>query len=152
MPLKYGWIIISVITRYMYSVDNIVLYPSVTNMTEIWQACLMIRIPLQAYIIFVWRKHENMSPCTGSRVYFRHQWIASCAGTQFPTWATPPPTIMPSVLAIRSWPTRRKNGLALAVWYRTPAQQWALVNNLVIPVRYVFSCRTRIINEDVFVD
>ena len=28
-------------------------------------------------LIFVWRKHENMSPCTGFRVITSYEWIAS---------------------------------------------------------------------------
>ena len=34
-------------------------------------------------IIFVWRRHENMSPCTGSRVMTSYERITSCAATQF---------------------------------------------------------------------
>ena len=39
-------------------------------------------------IIFIWRKHENMSPCTGNRVITSYERIASCAGTQFRSWAS----------------------------------------------------------------
>ena len=34
---------------------------------------------------FVWRKHENMSPCTGSRVNTSYERIASRAGSLFRT-------------------------------------------------------------------
>ena len=34
-------------------------------------------------IISLWRKHGNMSLCTGSRANASYGWIASCAGTQF---------------------------------------------------------------------
>ena len=34
-------------------------------------------------IIFVWRKQENISPCTGSRMITSFERIASSAGTQF---------------------------------------------------------------------
>ena len=39
-------------------------------------------------IIFIWRKHENMSPCTGNRVITSYERIASCAGTQFRSLAS----------------------------------------------------------------
>ena len=39
-------------------------------------------------IIFVWRKHENMSPCTGSSVNTSYERVASCAGCQFLTRAS----------------------------------------------------------------
>ena len=37
---------------------------------------------------FVWRKYENMSPCTGSTVITSYDQIVSCAGTQFGWWAS----------------------------------------------------------------
>ena len=42
----------------------------------IWQIKLEV-------LIFVWRKHEDMSQCTGSKVNTSNEWIASCAGSQF---------------------------------------------------------------------
>ena len=34
-------------------------------------------------IIFIWRKHENMSPYTDSRVITSYERIAPCSGTEF---------------------------------------------------------------------
>ena len=45
---------------------------------------------------FVWRKHENMSPCTGSRVNTNHERIASWGGCQ--CW-TGDPRILETPLA-----------------------------------------------------
>ena len=43
---------------------------------------------LQTETIFVWSKHKNMSPCTGSRVITSFERIASCAGNQSQTRAS----------------------------------------------------------------
>ena len=62
-------------------------------------------------IIFVWKKHENMFPCTGSRVITSYEWIASCAGTRFRSQASGPQcnsAIMSSVLTTRPWLVRQK--------------------------------------------
>ena len=51
---------------------------------------------------FVWRKHENMSPCTGSRVNANYERIASWGGYQ--CWTT----VVASVLTTRPWPIRQR--------------------------------------------
>ena len=51
---------------------------------------------------FVWRKHENMSPCTGSRVNANYEQIASWGGYQ--CWTT----VVASVLTTRPWPIRQR--------------------------------------------
>ena len=66
----------------------------------------------------VWRKHENMSPCTGSRINTNYERIASWGGCQY--WTGDPrisetplaPTVVGSVLTTRSWPMHLSNGLA----------------------------------------
>ena len=40
-------------------------------------------IRCRCWFIFVWRKHELISPCTGSTVITSYEQIASCAGTQY---------------------------------------------------------------------
>ena len=58
------------------------------------------------YIIFIWSKHENMSPCTGSRINTSCKRIASYVKCQFRTQASesqensPTPAIKPGVLTI----------------------------------------------------
>ena len=52
---------------------------------------------------FVWRRHENMPVCTGSRVNSNYERIASRVGARFRTRASgsqrhlPPPTVSPNV-------------------------------------------------------
>ena len=41
---------------------------------------------MRGVIIFVWRKHENISGCTGIRVITIYERIASCVGTQYRLW------------------------------------------------------------------
>ena len=74
-------------------------------------------------VMFVWRKHENMS------VHWKqgnYQLWANCfmcwnpvANAGLSVKATPPPAIMPIVLNTRHDPYF-KNGLELAVWYHIP--------------------------------
>ena len=76
-------------------------------------------------MIFVWRKNENMSPCTGSRVITSYELGYSLERGPPSLKATPPPTIMPSILTTRPWPIRQKTD-----WYQPygithPAQQRA---------------------------
>ena len=60
--------------------------------------------------LFLWRKHEIMSPCTGSRVITELLHVlelsSDCGPQSFK--ATPPPSIMPSVITTRTWPARQK--------------------------------------------
>ena len=55
---------------------------------------------------FVWRRHENMSLCTGSRVISNYERIASRVVTQFQVSKyqrhLPPTTVMPNVLTTQS--------------------------------------------------
>ena len=56
---------------------------------EVWEwICHFIPHFLTDVNIFVWRKHENISPCTDSRVNTSYERIASCAGCQFRTRAS----------------------------------------------------------------
>ena len=62
---------------------------------------------------FLWRRHENMSPCTGSRVITSYERITCVLEPSFDRGlqsfkATPPPAIMPRVLTTRPWPVRQK--------------------------------------------
>ena len=79
---------------------------------------------------FVWRKHENMSPCTGSRVYKYKLW-ANCFMRWMPVLNRggprildpSPPTVVASVLTTRTWahdPSAKK-GLAPAERHHTLA-------------------------------
>ena len=43
--------------------------------------CLHLALVYRYY--FVWRRHENMSPCTGSRVISNYERIASRVESQF---------------------------------------------------------------------
>ena len=60
--------------------------------------CLHLLLAYRYY--FAWRRHGNISPCTGSRVNSNYVWIASRVGTQFRTRVSesqrqfPPPTVM----------------------------------------------------------
>ena len=70
----------------------------------------------QAYrYYFVWRRHENTSPCTVSRVNSKYERIASRVEAQLRTPASeyqrhhPPPTTVSSVLTTRPWPTHNEN-------------------------------------------
>ena len=75
---------------------------------------------------FVWRKHENVSPCTGSRVNTNYERFASWDGCQrHPS----PPTFVASVLTSRPWPVRQKNGLAPTGRYHTLAIESILGTN-----------------------
>ena len=72
-----------------------------SNMIPRFKAVTMI---LYIYIYnFVWRRHENMSPCTGSRMNSNYERNASRVGAQFRTRASesqrhfPPPTLMSNV-------------------------------------------------------
>ena len=70
-------------------------------------------------IIFVWRKHDDISPCIDNRVNTSCKRTTSSAGTQFRMRlkVTPPPSIVPRVLTTWPWPTHpSKHGLALVVW------------------------------------
>ena len=63
---------------------------------------------------FVWRKHENMCPCTGSGVNTDYERIASWCGYQ--CWTRDresyihlsPPAVAASVLTTRPWPICQK--------------------------------------------
>ena len=64
------------------------------------------------YILFMWRKHENMLPCTGS-INASYKWIASCAEWLLRTrasesQATLSPAIISIVLITRPWPIHQK--------------------------------------------
>ena len=93
-----------------------------------WARGRMIRQVFQmvfsSWYHFVWSRHNNMSPCTGSKVNSNYERIASRVGTQFRTRASesqkhlPPPTVVSKVLTTRPWPTRQ-NGLASAEQYHT---------------------------------
>ena len=61
---------------------------------------------------FVWRKHENMSLCSGSRVNTNYERIASWGGWQ--CWTGDPrilETPLVAHLATRPWPIRQKTNL-----------------------------------------
>ena len=70
-------------------------------------------------MILRWKRHENISPCIGSRVNSKYEGIALRVGAQFRTQASesqrhlPPPTVMSNVLTIRAWPAA-KNRLTSA--------------------------------------
>ena len=76
-------------------------------------------------IIFVWRRHGNMYPRTGSRVNANYEQIASWAGCQVhtgssrisETYGNSSPTAVPGMLITR--PCEKKNGFVLAVWCHT---------------------------------
>ena len=59
-------------------------------------------------IIFVWKRHGNMSPLTGIRVNTNHKRIASCAEYQVgaQSQVTPPPIAVSSVLTTQPPPIR----------------------------------------------
>ena len=63
---------------------------------------------------FLWRKHENMSPCTGSKVNTNYEHIASWGGCQCWTGepgiveSPLPPAVVASVLNTRPWPIHTK--------------------------------------------
>ena len=68
---------------------------------------------LMRYIIFVWKGHENMFSCTGSRVKpvmreIRHVLDASSEFRVPQSEATSPPTNVSSVLTTRRWPIRQE--------------------------------------------
>ena len=71
----------------------------------------------------IWRRHENMSLCTGSWVHSNNVRIASRVGAQFRTRASesqkhlPLPTVVSSVLTTRPWPTHpsKRNGTSWTV-------------------------------------
>ena len=59
------------------------LYEFTNNLTW-WDPFYWCGLTLITWLLFfVWRKHENMSLCTGSRVKNNYEWTASCAGSQF---------------------------------------------------------------------
>ena len=64
-------------------------------------------------LLFVWRKHENMYPCTGSRDLPVMSELLHVLEPSFDRGpqslkATPPPAIMPSALTTQPWPVRQK--------------------------------------------
>ena len=82
-------------------------------------------MPLKMYVItlFLWRKHDNISPCTGSRVITSFERIASCAGTQFRSRASESQGNSAACYYAKcpnQSATTRTSKKLLAVWYHTP--------------------------------
>ena len=49
--------------------------------------CYHLPLAYKNYFCMVWRKHVNISPCTGRRVNTNYERIASCARIKLPTRA-----------------------------------------------------------------
>ena len=86
--------------------------------------CLHLELAYKYY--FLWKIHENMSPCIGSRVNAKYEWIASWVGDQprnLDLRGTYSPSIaMSNVPTPQPWPIRQKTGLVPydEVWNFTP--------------------------------
>ena len=88
-------------------------------------SCLHLALAYRYY--FVWRRHDNMPPFTGSMVNTNYEWIASWGGCQ---WRTRDPRILQTPLASHCCSQRpnhsamthpSKNGLAPGERYHTLA-------------------------------
>ena len=65
----------------MYSIFRLLYVFQAYNLTQLWY-----NISLYVYVYhFAWRRHENVSPCTGSKVNASYERIASWDGAWFPT-------------------------------------------------------------------